>query len=80
MKHFEPLIGDWHGDARRLCLEDLAGPGEDWNGPHGPGFNQRFGRLGGALALAGRLPSDGEVLERDVDAPLRGIEMLGRGE
>jgi hypothetical protein len=35
---------------RRLYLTALEGstwriwlaPGEDWNGPHGPGFNQRF--------------------------------------
>jgi len=29
-------------------------PGEDWNGPHGPGFNQRF---------AGELSPDGNTIE-----------------
>jgi hypothetical protein len=52
-------------DARgvvRLYLMTLEGstwriwraPGEDWNGPHGPGFNQRF---------IGEISTDGTTIE-----------------
>jgi hypothetical protein len=52
-------------DARgveRLYLTTLEGttwsiwraPGEDWNGPHGPGFNQRF---------IGEISADGNTIE-----------------
>ena len=29
-------------DCRGLDVDDRRAPGEDWNGPQGPGFNQRF--------------------------------------
>ena len=52
-------------DARgvtRLCLTTLEGstwriwraPGEDWNGPNGPGFNQRF---------IGEIAADGKTIK-----------------
>ena len=55
----------YYFDARgikRLYLTALEGstwkiwlaPGEDWNGPHGPGFNQRF---------IGEISADGGTIE-----------------
>ena len=35
-------------------MADLARPGEDWHGPDGPGFNQRF---------IGELSADGQTIE-----------------
>jgi hypothetical protein len=48
--------------VKRLYLTTLQGstwtiwrdPGEDWNGPHGPGFNQRF---------IGEISADGNAIE-----------------
>jgi hypothetical protein len=48
--------------VERLYLTTLAGstwtiwraPGEDWNGPHGPGFNQRF---------IGEISADGRTIK-----------------
>jgi hypothetical protein len=48
--------------VKRLYLTNVRGstwtiwrdPGEDWNGPHGPGFNQRF---------IGELSADGDTIE-----------------
>ena len=48
--------------VERLFLMTLEGstwtiwraPGEDWNGPHGPGFNQRF---------IGQISADGRTIE-----------------
>lgn len=48
--------------VKRLFMMALDGstwtmwraPGEDWNGPHGPGFNQRF---------VGELSPDGNTIE-----------------
>jgi hypothetical protein len=48
--------------VKRLYLTTLEGstwtiwrdPGEDWNGPHGPGFNQRF---------IGELSAEGDTIE-----------------
>ena len=48
--------------VKRLYLTTRAGaiwtiwraPGEDWNGPHGPGFNQRF---------IGQISVDGRTIE-----------------
>jgi hypothetical protein len=48
--------------VKRLYLTTLEGstwriwraPGEDWNGPHGPGFNHRF---------SGEISADGKTIE-----------------
>jgi hypothetical protein len=48
--------------VKRLYLTAIEGsawkiwraPGEDWNGPHGPGFNQRF---------IGQISADGKTIE-----------------
>ena len=48
--------------VKRLFMMALEGstwkiwraPGEDWNGPHGPGFNQRF---------IGEISADGKTIE-----------------
>lgn len=61
--------------VKRLFMMALDGstwtmwraPGEDWNGPHGPGFNQRF---------VGELSPDGNTIEGRWE---RGIG-AGRGD
>ena len=53
--------------VQRLYLMALEGstwriwraPGEDWNGPHGPGFNQRF---------IGEISADGRIDRRPLGA------------
>ena len=48
--------------VKRLCMMAIGGstwkiwraPGEDWNGPDGPGFNQRF---------IGEISADGRTIE-----------------
>ena len=41
-------------DPRRLDWTIWLAPGYDWNGPHGPGFNQRF---------IGELSADGDTID-----------------
>jgi hypothetical protein len=77
--------------VQRLYLTTLAGstwkiwlaPGEDWNGPNGPGFNQRF--IGGVSADGNRIDGRWERGlgpagdEWEIDFPLIYVRKEPRG-